>query len=68
MAPSESYKAYSYGFHNLNGNVEEMINKPGIAVGGSFNDIAHDVRLQSRSEHKGSVCNVGFRPVFSVSR
>lgn len=66
MAPSNSYEAYSFGFHNLNGNVSEMINTPGIAVGGSFRDFGNDIRLQSISEYDGSACHVGFRPFFTV--
>ncbi len=65
-APSESYEAYSYGFHNMNGNVAEMISESGVAVGGSFNDFGNDIQLKSRSEYDGSSVYVGFRPVFTI--
>lgn len=67
-APSKSYEAYSYGFHNLNGNVAEMISEPGIAVGGSWVDYGYDIRLDSKKPYNKSSTTVGFRPVFTVVR
>lgn len=66
-APSKSYWKFSYGFYNLNGNVSEMIDEPGIAVGGSWFNFGYDIRLQSRSQFDEASCKVGFRPVFTVS-
>jgi len=66
MAPSQSYEAYSYGFHNLNGNVAEMVAEEGVAVGGSWNDLGYDIRLRSKATYGESACDVGFRPAFTV--
>jgi formylglycine-generating enzyme required for sulfatase activity len=66
-APSESYYPYSYGFYNLNGNVAEMIEEKGVAVGGSFRDFGYDIRLQSSKLYEGSAYDVGFRPVFEIT-
>jgi len=65
-APSKSYWKFSYGFYNLNGNVAEMINEPGVAVGGSCFNYGYDIRLQSRKEYDEAASLVGFRPVFTV--
>lgn len=65
IAPSKSYWEYSYGFYNLNGNVAEMINESGVAVGGSFSNYGYDIRLQSTQEYTAASCKVGFRPVFT---
>lgn len=65
-APSKSYWASDLGFYNLNGNVAEMIDEKGIAVGGSWLDLGYDIRLQSRKNYDKASCEVGFRPVFSV--
>lgn len=63
FAPSISYWPSEFGMYNLSGNAAEMINKPGIAVGGSFLDFGHDVRLQSTKNYKESAIDVGFRVV-----
>jgi formylglycine-generating enzyme required for sulfatase activity len=65
-APSKSYWKFSYGFYNLNGNVAEMIEEPGVAVGGSCLDYGYDIRLQSRKMFDKVSCTVGFRPVFTI--
>jgi formylglycine-generating enzyme required for sulfatase activity len=67
-APSKSYLEYSYGFYNLNGNVAEMIDEAGTAVGGSFSNYGYDVRLQSSLTYDHISCKVGFRPVFTFVR
>lgn len=66
LAPSKSYWPSEFGIYNLNGNVAEMTNVPGEAVGGSWRNLGYDVRLQSVSTYKESSCTVGFRTVFTV--
>jgi formylglycine-generating enzyme required for sulfatase activity len=63
LAPSISYWPSEFGIYNLSGNAAEMINTPGIAVGGSWRDFGHDVRLQSTKIYDGSAVDVGFRVV-----
>lgn len=65
-APSMSYFPSEYGLYNLNGNVAEMINEEGIAVGGSWMDYGYDIRLQSRKAYTNASCDIGFRPVFTI--
>jgi formylglycine-generating enzyme required for sulfatase activity len=65
-APSKSYYPSELGFYNLNGNVAEMIQEKGIAVGGSWRDLGYDIRLQSRKKFDEASPEVGFRPVFTV--
>ena len=65
-APSKSYWKFSYGFYNLNGNVAEMIDEPGVAVGGSYSNYGYDLRLQSSIQYTEVSCKVGFRPVFTI--
>jgi formylglycine-generating enzyme required for sulfatase activity len=66
LAPSKSYWPSEFGIYNLNGNVAEMTNVPGEAVGGSWRNLGYDVRLQSTSRYMESSCTVGFRTVFTV--
>ncbi len=63
FAPSISYWPSEFGIYNLSGNAAEMINTPGIAVGGSWRDFGHDIRLQSTKKYDGSAVDVGFRVV-----
>jgi formylglycine-generating enzyme required for sulfatase activity len=65
LAPSKSYWPSEFGIYNLNGNVAEMTNVPGEAVGGSWRNLGYDVRLQSTSRYMESSCTVGFRTVFT---
>lgn len=63
FARSISYWPSEYGMYNLSGNAAEMINTPGVAVGGSFRDFGYDIRLQSTKKYEGSAVDVGFRVV-----
>jgi formylglycine-generating enzyme required for sulfatase activity len=63
LAPSISYWPSEYGMYNLSGNAAEMINTPGLAVGGSWRNFGHDIRLQSTKKYEGSAIDVGFRVV-----
>jgi formylglycine-generating enzyme required for sulfatase activity len=65
LAPVKSYFPSPLGFYNLSGNAAEMTNIPGVAVGGSFLNKAHEVTLQSKLNYEESACNVGFRVVFT---
>lgn len=63
LAPVKSFWTNEFGMYNLSGNAAEMIDEPGIAVGGSFMDYGHDIRLQSTKKYTDSACDVGFRVV-----
>lgn len=62
-APVLSYYPNEYGLYNTSGNVAEMVDEPGIAVGGSFMSTGFDVRVNSVSRYDSSSVLVGFRPV-----
>lgn len=63
LAPSISYWPSEFGLYNLSGNAAEMINTAGVAIGGSWRDFGHDIRLQSTKKYEGSAIDVGFRVV-----
>lgn len=63
----DNYNANEFGVYNLCGNVAEMINEDGIAVGGSWIDKSEGVLLRSRKEFDNVSATVGFRPVFTYS-
>jgi formylglycine-generating enzyme required for sulfatase activity len=63
FAPSISFWPSEFGIYNLSGNVAEMINTPGVAVGGSWRDFGYDIRLQSTKKYEESAIDVGFRMV-----
>ena len=63
LAPVNSYWPSQFGMYNLSGNAAEMINTPGIAVGGSWRDLGKDVRLQSEQKYEGANIHIGFRVV-----
>lgn len=64
-APSQSFWPNEFGLYNLNGNVSEMVNESGIAVGGNWNSPGYDVRNQSMEAFTESSTKVGFRPVMT---
>lgn len=63
LAPAKSYRANSYGLFNLCGNVAEMTNHPGEAMGGSWNSTGYDVRIDSKLSFLSTSPEVGFRPI-----
>ncbi len=65
LAPSVSYRPSDLGIYNLSGNAAEMINEPGVAVGGSWKDYGYDIRLQSKRKYQKADEAVGFRVVVS---
>jgi formylglycine-generating enzyme required for sulfatase activity len=65
IAPSISYWPNQFGLYNLSGNVAEMIDEKGVAVGGSWLSPGYDVRIESKKPFTGKEITVGFRVVFS---
>lgn len=62
-APVISYYPNETGLYNMNGNVAEMINEEGIAVGGSWHHSSKEVLCESTLTYTGPSPFVGFRPV-----
>jgi formylglycine-generating enzyme required for sulfatase activity len=57
----DTYFPNALGLFNMSGNVAEMINEPGTAMGGSFNDPAWKVRIKSEQGFGPPTPMVGFR-------
>jgi formylglycine-generating enzyme required for sulfatase activity len=65
--PIYSYSPNSVGLYCMNGNVAEMTQLKGEAVGGSWQSSADDVRNASVSYYSQANPMLGFRPVVIVS-
>ncbi len=65
-APVISFFPNAFGLYNINGNVAEMTNVFGQAIGGSWKDKAEDVRNYSVAQYTQSKTNIGFRIVATV--
>ncbi|MBE9469427.1 MAG: SUMF1/EgtB/PvdO family nonheme iron enzyme [Bacteroidetes bacterium] len=58
----DSYRPNKFGIYNMSGNVSEMINKNGIAKGGSWYESLEFLTIASKSVYDGSAKSfVGFR-------
>ncbi len=66
-APALSYWPNDYGLYNMAGNVAEMVQQSGIAVGGSWKSTGYDVRIESIQKFDGPCTTVGFRPVITYT-
>lgn len=62
----DGYFPNARGLYNMSGNVAEMIERPGIAMGGSFNDPAWQVRTTSAQKIGSASPFVGFRVAIKV--
>lgn len=61
-----SYYPSSFGTYNMCGNVAEMIEEKGIAMGGSFSDNAYRVRILSEKTYDKPQADIGFRVAMRV--
>jgi len=62
-APRGIFSKNPLGLYHMNGNVAEMVQATGIAVGGSFRNTGYDVRNESIKIFTKPADDVGFRPV-----
>lgn len=62
----DSYSPGISGTYNMNGNVAEMIEEKGVALGGSWNCLGHDIRNTAILEYDGPKPFVGFRIIMTV--
>jgi formylglycine-generating enzyme required for sulfatase activity len=62
----DTYFPNAFGLFNMSGNVAEMINEPGTAMGGSFNDPAWKVRIKSEQGFGRPTPMVGFRAAIRI--
>ncbi len=63
IEPSKSYTPNEWGLFNVCGNVAEMVNDKGIAMGGDWNSTGYDVRITSEQKYSEPSPMIGFRPV-----
>lgn len=64
-APVQSYWPNEFGIYHLNGNVAEMVEEKGIAVGGDWTSPGYDIRNQSTKKFTEANPTVGFRMVMT---
>jgi formylglycine-generating enzyme required for sulfatase activity len=67
-APKGIFSKNPFGLYHLNGNVAEMVQEQGIAVGGGFRNTGYDVRNESTKVFTKPADDVGFRPVMVAVR
>ncbi len=65
--PVEHYYPNDFGLYNTSGNVAEMTRKDNEAVGGSWDDVGYDIRIESTSSYEGHAPTVGFRPIIQFT-
>lgn len=63
ISPSSSFAPNGWGLFNVCGNVAEIIQEKGLAMGGSWNDTGYDVRIMSEKKYIEPSPMIGFRPV-----
>jgi len=62
-AEVKSYYPNDWGLFNMCGNVAEMVNEKGTAMGGSWNDYGGDVHIKSEANYNSAKPTIGFRPI-----
>lgn len=66
MSPVATYFSNGMGLYDVVGNVAEMINEEGIAMGGSWNHPSTESTIRSATEYDGPSAWVGFRVFMEV--
>jgi formylglycine-generating enzyme required for sulfatase activity len=64
--PVASYFPNNFGLYNVHGNVAEMVNERGIAMGGSWNDSPADCTVNSKKIYNQAAPTLGFRVFMEV--
>ena len=64
-APKDAYEPNDFGLYNMSGNVSEWVSDDNIVVGGDWNSMGYDIRVQSKRNADGPSPFTGFRPVMS---
>ncbi len=58
-----AYPPNDFKLYNMSGNVSEMIDQDGVALGGGWNSPGYDVRIKSVEKYSGPSPSIGFRVV-----
>jgi sulfatase modifying factor 1 len=58
---AKSYYPNMYGAYNMSGNVAELISDDTVAMGGSWNDVGYDIRVESTQSAVKPTSTIGFR-------
>lgn len=61
-----AYPPNAFGLYNMCGNVAEMIDSAGVAVGGGWMSTGYDVRLLSTMTYEHPTPWIGFRPILEI--
>jgi formylglycine-generating enzyme required for sulfatase activity len=61
-----SFAPNSFGVYDIVGNVSEMIQEDGVAMGGDFCSLGGQVRIKSKKNYKKNDITVGFRVYMEV--
>jgi formylglycine-generating enzyme required for sulfatase activity len=66
ILPVRSFRPNPYGLYNIVGNVSEMIQEEGIAMGGDWLSTAYNVRITSKKKYEKPSATVGFRVFMKI--
>jgi formylglycine-generating enzyme required for sulfatase activity len=62
-----SYEPNPYGLYNMVGNLSDMIQEEGIAMGGDWLSTGYNVRITSKKKYEnGGAVTVGFRVYMEI--
>ena len=59
--PSKSYFPNKFGAYQMSGNVAELVSDDSVAMGGSWNDVGYDIRVESTQSAVKPTSTIGFR-------
>jgi len=65
---TSAYFPNDFGLYNMSGNVAEMVDTKGIAMGGSWQDIPEDCTVESAKKYNGPSPAVGFRVFMELKK
>ncbi len=67
-APVDAFHPNDFGLYNMSGNVAEMVQEEGLAVGGSWRSTGFDIRVDSKMTFDGFSPEIGFRPLLVIAK
>lgn len=67
-APVKSYFPSPFGLYNMNGNVAEMVQEKGIAMGGSWKSKGYEIKNTASATYTHPTITIGFRPILIIEK